>query len=212
MLSLLLVSVVEAFPGHLTSSITTKGVGIGRCSTGWCDQRIQFHYSCYSSSSSSSSSYSRKKSSLSMNRCDEYANNVLKQPRWGGPIIGPIVRYFNSVFIGISFSIILRIMNSFKAFRRHLLVNQIFNRERGRGLLTVSNHMSVMDDPGLFAALIPWWRISPRRLRWVLCTEDVFFAVGNSCLFYPYLHLLISIFYMCCLFFHVCVCRTNTYK
>jgi monolysocardiolipin acyltransferase len=78
--------------------------------------------------------------------------------------------------IGILFGTILCILNNFKAFRRQILLNQVFRREKGRGLLTVSNHMSVLDDPGLFAALLPWWRISPRRLRWVLCTEDVFFA------------------------------------
>ena len=188
-------SVVDAFPTRLTSSITTQCSDIGRCSTGWYDQRIKSisgfsPFRCHSSSSSSGNDgiNSRKKFSLSMNRCDEYANNVLRQPRWGGPIIGPIVRYFNSVFIGVTFSIILRIMNSFKAIRRHILVNLIFNRERDRGLLTVSNHMSVI------AALIPWWRISPRRLRWVLCTEDVFFAVRNHCLFYACPHLLTTIY------------------
>jgi monolysocardiolipin acyltransferase len=34
-----------------------------------------------------------------------------------------------------------------------------------------------MDDPGLFAAFLPFYRILPRCVRWSICTEDVFFAV-----------------------------------
>ena len=123
------------------------------------------------------------RSCLAMNRCDVYADTVLKQPRWGGPVLGPIVRYLNSCFIGVIFTVVLRVLNRFKAFHKERLIHQIFRREKGRGMLTVSNHMSVADDPGLFAALIPWWRVSPRRLRWVLCTEDVFFAVRGHTVF-----------------------------
>lgn len=74
----------------------------------------------------------------------------------------------------------LRVFNKFTAFRRELLVDKIFNREPGRGLLTVSNHQSMADDPGLFSAMIPWWRITSKQMRWVLCTEDVFFFVSYS--------------------------------
>jgi monolysocardiolipin acyltransferase len=42
-------------------------------------------------------------------------------------------------------------------------------------MLTISNHLSVMDDPGLWAALLPWWRFRPNQMRWNLCTDDVFF-------------------------------------
>jgi hypothetical protein len=112
------------------------------------------------------------------NRCDEYADFVLK-PRWGGPVLGEIVRYFNTLFIGTVSVFILRVMNRFRVFRKEILINRIFNREKGRGLLTVSNHQSVFDDPGVLSAFIPLWRFFFRsnRLRWVLCTEDVFFAV-----------------------------------
>ena len=120
----------------------------------------------------------KKSSTIQMNRCDKYATDVLSKPRWGGAIIGPIVRYFNTVWIGLLFSFILRVMNNFKTYRQNILFHHIFKRPKNKGLLTVSNHQSVADDPGLFAAFIPWWRISPRRLRWVLCTEDVFFAVS----------------------------------
>ena len=120
--------------------------------------------------------------SSSLNRCDKYAE-VLSKPRWGGPIIGPIVRYFNTFLIAFIFSTILRVFNKFTAVRKELLVDKIFNREEGRGLLTVSNHQSMADDPGLFSAFIPWWRISSKNMRWVLCTEDIFFFVSSSKLF-----------------------------
>lgn len=115
------------------------------------------------------------------NRCDEYAEFIQK-PRWGGPVLGEIVRYLNTLLIGTFSVFILRVMNRFRVFRKEILIRQIFNREKGRGLITVSNHQSVFDDPGVLSAFIPLWRFFFRsdRLRWVLCTEDVFFAVSKS--------------------------------
>lgn len=117
--------------------------------------------------------------SSTLNRCDQYAETIVNKPRWGGPILGPIIRYLNVCVIAGLFFFILRIMNKFTTVRKELLTDKIFNREKGRGLLTVSNHQSMADDPGLFSAMTPWWRISSRRMRWVLCTEDVFFFVSE---------------------------------
>ena len=33
-----------------------------------------------------------------------------------------------------------------------------------------------MDDPGIFSAFVPWWIFPLNKLRWSICTEDVFFA------------------------------------
>eukprot|EP01035_Chromulina_nebulosa_P019900 gene19900-25855_t len=33
----------------------------------------------------------------------------------------------------------------------------------------------MQDDPGIWAAILPWWKVTSNKLRWVLCTEDVFF-------------------------------------
>ena len=123
------------------------------------------------------------RSTLNMkSRCDIYAETTLSKPRWGGPILGPIVRFINNTITGIIFSIFLRLFNSFKTVRMKLLLNQVFKRSKGRGLLSVSNHQSILDDPGLWAACLPWWRIRPEQLRWSLCTEDVFFAVRHTSL------------------------------
>lgn len=109
-------------------------------------------------------------------KCDVYAQKVLMRPRWGGPVLGPVVRYLNSILFGLVFSFILGVLNNFKAFRLKVLLNMVFNRKPGRPLLTVSNHQSVLDDPGLWAVLLPYWRFRPEQMRWQICTEDVFFA------------------------------------
>ena len=50
-------------------------------------------------------------------------------------------------------------------------------RERPQGLITVSNHSSTFDDPGVLSYLIPWWYFAtePRHegVRWTLCTKEI---------------------------------------
>jgi monolysocardiolipin acyltransferase len=111
----------------------------------------------------------------SLNRCDEYAAHLRKGKRWGGPIIGPIVRYLNNFIVGFLFTIILRVFNRFETIRYNFLHFLVFYRSSEKGLLTISNHQSIQDDPGLWAALLPWWFLRTDVFRWVLCTEDVFF-------------------------------------
>lgn len=46
-------------------------------------------------------------------------------------------------------------------------------RGPGQGLLTASNHVTAVDDPGIIAPLVPpAWLVSPERLRWTLCAAD----------------------------------------
>jgi hypothetical protein len=124
-------------------------------------------------------SHSKSQQISMTNRCDEYAE-LLRKPRWGGPILGEIVRFMNTIFIVSVSMLILKVFNRFKVLRKDILNNLITNREKGRGMLTVSNHQSVLDDPGLLSCFVPVHRFFFRsdQLRWVLCTEDVFFAVS----------------------------------
>jgi len=56
-------------------------------------------------------------------------------------------------------------------------------RAPGQGLLTASNHVTAVDDPGIIAPLVPLsWVAMPWRLRWTLCAADRCFtnpAVGG---------------------------------
>jgi 1-acyl-sn-glycerol-3-phosphate acyltransferase len=115
--------------------------------------------------------------SMVSKRCDDYASNILSRPRrWGGLIVGPLLRYANSLAVGLIFGFILGLLNKFSVQRVKVLLDLVFHRARGRPLLTVSNHQSVLDDPGLWAVLLPYWRFRPEQMRWQICTEDVFFA------------------------------------
>ena len=53
-------------------------------------------------------------------------------------------------------------------------------RPAGTGMLTVSNHISTMDDPGLLAAIVPLRTLcDPDAMRWGVCAEDVCFRPGS---------------------------------
>lgn len=113
---------------------------------------------------------------VSLNRCDTYASK-LKEERWGGSVIGPIARYLNSLIVGTFFRILLTVFNKFRSHNSSTLFDLIFKRKTGQPLLSVSNHQSVLDDPGLWGALLPYWMIRPDVFRWNICTEDVFFSL-----------------------------------
>mmetsp|Transcript_4707 Transcript_4707/g.6185 ORF Transcript_4707/g.6185 Transcript_4707/m.6185 type:complete len:374 (+) Transcript_4707:131-1252(+) len=57
-----------------------------------------------------------------------------------------------------------------------LLLRNILSRPDYQPLLTVSNHASTVDDPSLFISIVPWWvNLTPKLMRWSLCTQDICF-------------------------------------
>jgi len=115
-------------------------------------------------------------------KCDIYAKQLQSEMFQPGNFFYTCVGYVNNFIVGVIFSYILKIRNFFKVRRRDTLLDAVFHRRKGQGLLTVSNHQSILDDPGIWAAILPWWRMSPKKMRWSLCTEDVFFSVRSSSL------------------------------
>ena len=53
-------------------------------------------------------------------------------------------------------------------------------RPVGTAMLSVSNHISTMDDPGMLAAIVPLGTLlDPDAMRWGVCAEDVCFKPGS---------------------------------
>jgi hypothetical protein len=147
-------------------------------------QRLKLKKSTQSAATSMSAAALPCKGShraLGTERCFQYAEMIrsANHKRWGGRLLGPLIRYFSSLLFGLFFTILLKVMNRFTSHRVETLLHNVFHRPDGKGLLTVSNHQSVVDDPGLWAVVLPWWRLDPNKLRWAICTEDVFFHVSN---------------------------------
>ena len=54
-------------------------------------------------------------------------------------------------------------------------------RPRGTGLITVSNHASSLDDPGLLASIVPYDVVlQPSKHRWSIATQDLVFPKGKT--------------------------------
>lgn len=67
-------------------------------------------------------------------------------------------------------------LNTLKMYRMEVLYDAIEKREKGRGLLTISNHQSVVDDPLLMSAFLPPRILyRPSLMRWGLCSLDICF-------------------------------------
>ncbi|CAM9263716.1 unnamed protein product, partial [Phaeothamnion confervicola] len=65
------------------------------------------------------------------------------------------------------------------------LVELVEHRPPGTPLLTVANHNSTLDDPTLFAAIIPLRLIvQPSLMRWCVCSEEICFANAGLSAFF----------------------------
>lgn len=58
------------------------------------------------------------------------------------------------------------------------LVEVIKDRPPGVPLLTVANHTSPLDDPGVLVGMLPAWLCArPHLMRWTLCAQEICFKM-----------------------------------
>ena len=87
----------------------------------------------------------------SATRCDIYVEKLKNEERTRSGFFHDLKRYFNTIFVGCLFTLILRVLNRFEIYRAKILLDNVLRRKKGTSLLTISNHQSVLDDPGKMA-------------------------------------------------------------
>lgn len=83
------------------------------------------------------------------------------------PVVGGTARVF------------VRGANNLTLHDEHHL-HEALRRPAGTAMLSVSNHISTMDDPGMLAAIVPLGTLlDPDAMRWGVCASDVCFKPGS---------------------------------
>lgn len=85
--------------------------------------------------------------------------------------------------VGLFSKIIIEFLNKTTVYNRETL-NRAARRPHGVPLLTVSNHHSCFDDPGLWGVLDSGVLLRGSRMRWSLAAHDICFTNAlHSCFF-----------------------------
>lgn len=78
--------------------------------------------------------------------------------------------------VGSMSKLLLASLNKLHTHNMQTLYDAIENREARNGLLTFSNHQSVLDDPFLMGAILPPRILAnAQKMRWGLCSLDICF-------------------------------------
>ncbi|EDW73982.1 uncharacterized protein Dwil_GK21686, isoform A [Drosophila willistoni] len=88
--------------------------------------------------------------------------------------------YFASQFVisavGLFSKVVLVLMNRTRVYHKERLIGVISKRPKGVPLLTVSNHHSCFDDPGLWGILPFYYVCNTFRIRWSMAAHDICFT------------------------------------
>lgn len=96
----------------------------------------------------------------------------------------PILEAARTLSIGFTTIAIRMFMNTYGSFEivdddnYQNFVQTVLGegRENSRGLITVSNHRSLFDDPGVMSGILPWWiTLRPKYNRWGICSQEYCF-------------------------------------
>lgn len=94
----------------------------------------------------------------------------------------PYGTFFTSiyrVFIILVSAFIMRVINKTYLHDPGNNLKYLFDREDDVGILTISNHQSVMDDPGIWSGIIPARKLRLSALRTILVSQEWFYALGS---------------------------------
>ncbi|XP_037716493.1 tafazzin homolog isoform X2 [Drosophila subpulchrella] len=88
--------------------------------------------------------------------------------------------------VGIFSKIVLMFLNKPRVYNKERLVKLISKRPQGVPLLTVSNHYSCFDDPGLWGCLPLGVVCNTYKIRWSMAAHDICFTNRRHSLFFMF--------------------------
>ncbi|XP_022222127.1 tafazzin homolog isoform X1 [Drosophila obscura] len=88
--------------------------------------------------------------------------------------------------VGIFSKILLMLMNKTRVYNKEQLVDLISKRPQGVPLLTVSNHYSCFDDPGLWGMLPLRQACNTNCIRWSMAAHDICFTNKYHSMFFMF--------------------------
>ncbi|XP_017077968.1 tafazzin homolog isoform X1 [Drosophila eugracilis] len=88
--------------------------------------------------------------------------------------------------VGIFSKIVLTFLNKPRIYNKERLVHLVSKRPQGVPLLTVSNHYSCFDDPGLWGCLPLGVVCNTLKIRWSMAAHDICFTNRKHALFFMF--------------------------
>jgi 1-acyl-sn-glycerol-3-phosphate acyltransferase len=89
---------------------------------------------------------------------------------------GPLESVAQSLVCGLLYGVsktITHVLNTTRVLHGERFLAAYESRVAGQGLITASNHVTAVDDPGAIAPLVPArWLLTPDKLRYTLCATD----------------------------------------
>ncbi|XP_056630014.1 tafazzin isoform X1 [Diorhabda carinulata] len=88
--------------------------------------------------------------------------------------------------VGLFSKILIRnnLFNRAKVHNRHVISDLLDNRPKQVPLITVSNHHSCFDDPGIWGTLNLRHLLSPKVMRWSLAAHDICYTCAQHAYFF----------------------------
>ncbi|XP_043287455.1 tafazzin [Venturia canescens] len=83
---------------------------------------------------------------------------------------------FTFAAVGLFSRIIIEWLNKTTVYNKHIITKALDDRPKNVPLITVSNHHSCFDDPGIWATLDLKHMLSRRKMRWSLAAHDICFT------------------------------------
>ncbi|CAL1545152.1 unnamed protein product [Lymnaea stagnalis] len=102
------------------------------------------------------------------------------------PWLWRISSRFTVSFVGLYSKVWLVWLNKVQVHNSEVLQDVLVKRPKGRGLLTVSNHTSCLDDPLLWGILKTRQLVNRDFMRWTSAAEDICFNNRMTSLFFSF--------------------------